>query len=462
MNKTIAENYIEEKARELEELSLKIWEHPEVAYEEVKASQWTADYLEANGFEVERQYSGVPTAIKATWGKGKPVIGLLGEYDALPGMSQKVKADKDPIKKGAPGQACGHNMLGVAHVGAALGIKKELEEKKLEGTVIFYGCPAEEVLTGKVFMARNGAFKELDLSFAFHPGTENRLTTGRMVAMNSVKFHFHGVTAHAGGDPHNGRSALDAVELLNVSANYLREHVTDDVRIHYSITNGGPAPNIVPDYASVWYFVRALTRETVDDTYNRLVKAAKGMAMATETEVEVEFLGGCYNTLQNKVLVNLVHDTMKETELPSYTDEELEFAQKMNLTSPKYKQMLAEGKAKEDTPIANYISPIAESDGFGSTDVGDVQHIAPGVMFTTATHNIAAPGHSWQITASSGSSYGQKGMIYASKVMANAAMKAVQDPSIIEEAKEEFNEVMGDKEYECPIPNDVPIPGEEA
>jgi aminobenzoyl-glutamate utilization protein B len=461
MTKTVAEKYIEQKADELKELSLKIWEHPEVAYEEVQASKWTADYLEANGFEVEREYAGVPTAIKASWGKGKPVIGLLGEYDALPGMSQKVKADKDPIKKGAPGQACGHNMLGVAHVGAALGIKKELEENNLEGTVIFYGCPAEEVLTGKVFMARNGAFRELDLSLAFHPGTENRLTTGRMVAMNSVKFHFHGVTAHAGGDPHNGRSALDGVELLNVSANYLREHVTDDVRIHYSITNGGPAPNIVPDYASVWYFVRALTRETVDDTYNRLVKAAKGAAMATETEVEIEFLGGCYNTLQNKELVNLVHDTMKDTELPSYTDEELEFAQKMNLTSPKYKQMLAEGKAKEDIPIANYISPIAENNGFGSTDVGDVQHIAPGVMFTTATHNIAAPGHSWQITASSGSSYGQKGMLYASKVMAKAAMKAIKDPSIIEKAKEEFNEVMGNKEYECPIPKDVPIPGKE-
>jgi aminobenzoyl-glutamate utilization protein B len=461
MTKTVAEKYIEKKADELKELSLKIWEHPEVAYEEVQASKWTADYLEANGFEVEREYAGVPTAIKASWGKGKPVIGLLGEYDALPGMSQKVKADKDPIKKGAPGQACGHNMLGVAHVGAALGIKKELEENNLEGTVIFYGCPAEEVLTGKVFMARNGAFKELDLSFAFHPGTENRLTTGRMVAMNSVKFHFHGVTAHAGGDPHNGRSALDGVELLNVSANYLREHVTDDVRIHYSITNGGPAPNIVPDYASVWYFVRALTRETVDDTYNRLVKAAKGAAMATETEVEIEFLGGCYNTLQNKELVNLVHDTIKDTELPSYTDEELEFAQKMNLTSPKYKQMLAEGKAKEDIPIANYISPIAENNGFGSTDVGDVQHIAPGVMFTTATHNIAAPGHSWQITASSGSSYGQKGMLYASKVMAKAAMKAIKNPSIIEKAKEEFNEVMGNKEYECPIPKDVPIPGKE-
>jgi aminobenzoyl-glutamate utilization protein B len=461
MTKTVAEKYIEQKADELKELSLKIWEHPEVAYEEVQASKWTADYLEANGFEVEREYAGVPTAIKASWGKGKPVIGLLGEYDALPGMSQKVKADKDPIKKGAPGQACGHNMLGVAHVGAALGIKKELEENNLEGTVIFYGCPAEEVLTGKVFMARNGAFRELDLSLAFHPGTENRLTTGRMVAMNSVKFHFHGVTAHAGGDPHNGRSALDGVELLNVSANYLREHVTDDVRIHYSITNGGPAPNIVPDYASVWYFVRALTRETVDDTYNRLVKAAKGAAMATETEVEIEFLGGCYNTLQNKELVNLVHDTMKDTELPSYTDKELEFAQKMNLTSPKYKQMLAEGKAKEGIPIANYISPIAENNGFGSTDVGDVQHIAPGVMFTTATHNIAAPGHSWQITASSGSSYGQKGMLYASKVMAKAAMKAIKDPSIIEKAKEEFNEVMGNKEYECPIPNDVPIPGKE-
>lgn len=458
MSKTIAEKYIDEKSAELNELSKKIWENPEVAYEEVKASKWTAEFLEKNGFTVERAYVGVPTAIKATWGKGKPVIGLLGEYDALPNMSQKIKTVKDPIQKGEPGQACGHNLLGVAHVGAALGIKKELEENNLEGTVVYYGCPAEEVLTGKVFMARNGAFRDLDIAMAFHPGTENSLTTGSGTALNSAIFHFNGVTAHAGGDPQNGRSALDAVEQFDVGANYLREHVTDDVRIHYVITDGGQAPNIVPDHASVWYYVRALSREVVEDTYERLIKIAKGAALGTETEVEIEFLGGCYNTLQNKVLVDLIHKTMQEIERPKWTEEEMKFAEALNKVSPRFKKMLASGQITKDTHLATEVSEIKHNNSYGSTDVGDVQHIVPGVMFTTATNNMGAPGHSWQITASAGSSYGHKGMIYASKVMANAALKAVKDPSIIEKAKAEFKDVMGKKEYNCPIPDSIPIP----
>lgn len=458
MSKSLAEKYIDEKTNELNNLALKIWEYPEIAYEEVKAAEWTAVFLEENGFTVERGYVGLPTAIKASWGKGKPVIGLLGEYDALPNMSQKLKTEKEPVKKGAPGQACGHNLLGVAHVGAALGLKKELEEKNLEGTIVYYGCPAEEVLTGKAFMARNGAFRDLDMSMAFHPGTENGLSTGTSTALNSAIFHFHGITAHAGGDPYNGRSGLDAVEQFNVGANYLREHVTDDVRIHYVITDGGEAPNIVPDHAAVWYYVRALSREVVEETYERLIKVAKGAAMSTETELEIEFLGGCYNKLQNKVLVNLFHETMLEIDTPKWTEDELKFAEEMNKVSPKYKTMLANNQVAKGVHLATEISPIKHTDGFGSTDVGDVQHLAPGVAFTTATNNIGAPGHSWQITASSGSSYGLKGMIYASKIMAVAGMKAIEDPSIIEEAKAEFDEVMAGKEYICPIPKETPIP----
>jgi aminobenzoyl-glutamate utilization protein B len=370
MTKTHALSFIDENAKGLEDLALKIWEHPEIAYEEYKAAKWTAEYLESHGFDVEENYVGMPTAIKASWGNGKPVIGLLGEYDALGNMSQKITTEKIPIKAGAPGQACGHNLLGVAHVGAAIALKKALEESGQEGTVIFYGCPAEEVLTGKGFMARGGAFKEIDFSMAFHPGSEHSVTTGKMTALNSVIFKFHGVTAHAGGDPHNGRSALDAVEQLNVGANYLREHVTDDVRIHYVITDGGRAPNIVPDYASVWYYVRALSRDAIEDTYERLIKIAKGAAMSTETEVEIEFLGGCYNTQQNKVLVNLIYNTMQEVDLPQWTDDEVKFAKELNDVSPNYKKF--QDQIEKEGQLATKVSAIKSAHGYGSTDVGDV------------------------------------------------------------------------------------------
>ena len=453
-----AKKAIDEKKELLYDLAKKIWENPEIAYTEVKASKWTADFLEDQGFKVERKYTGIPTAIKATWGSGKPVIGFLGEYDALPGMSQKISTTKEAIIEGGPGQGCGHNLLGVAHVGAVLGMKKEMEEKNLSGTIIFYGCPAEEVLTGKGFMARGGAFKELDISIAWHPSARNKVSVGVSTGLNTVKFHFKGQTAHAGGDPHNGRSALDALELMNVGAQYLREHVTDDVRIHYITLEGGVAPNIVPDKASSWYFVRALSREAVEETYNRLLKIADGAAMMTETEVEVEFLGGCYNTLQNKVLANLIHETMQEVGLPEWTEEELKFAEELNKVSANYDKMLASGKITKGMQIHNEIDPIVDEDSYGSTDVGDVQHIAPGVMFYTATNNIGAAGHSWQITASAGSSIGKKGMITAAKVMAVAGIKALENLSIIEDAKAEFDSVMNGKAYKCPITDDSPIP----
>lgn len=458
MTGLLAKKAIEEKKELLYDLAKKIWENPEIAYKEVKASKWTADFLEEQGFEVERKYTGVPTAIKASWGSGKPVIGFLGEYDALPGMSQKISTTKEPIVSDAPGQGCGHNLLGVAHVGAVLGMKKEMEEKNLKGTIIYYGCPAEEVLTGKGFMARGGAFKELDISMAWHPAARNKVSTGISTGLNSVKFHFKGQTAHAGGDPYNGRSALDALELMNVGAQYLREHVTDDVRIHYITIEGGVAPNIVPDKASSWYFVRALSRESVVDTYNRLLKIADGAAMMTETEVEVEFLGGCYNTLQNKVLVNLIQDTMQEVGVPDWTEEELKFAEELNKVSANYNKIVKLGKIPKNMQIHNEIGPIVDENSYGSTDVGDVQHIAPGVMFYTATNNIGAAGHSWQITAATGSSIGEKGMLSAAKIMAVAGIKALEDPSIIEDAKAEFDKVMNGKTYICPITDDIAIP----
>ena len=459
MTGTIAMEKIESQREMLNELSYKIWAKPEVGYLEYEACKLSSEALKAAGFEVEVGVFGVPTAIRASFGSGHPVIGLLGEYDALPGMSQKVKSEKDPVEAGAPGQGCGHNLLGVAHIGAAIGMKEEMEKKGLKGTVVFYGCPGEELLTGKTFMARNGAFRDLDVAFAYHPGKSNVASGGVMTGLNSAKFHFKGRTAHAGGDPHNGRSALDAVELMNVGANYLREHVTSDVRIHYTILEGGTAPNIVPDKACVWYYVRAMSREAVEDTYNRLVKVAKGAAMMTETEVEIEFLGGCYNTMPNIVLAELLTDTMKENPMEPWTEEEKKFAHEMNVQSgSQWAVMCRANGVPEGTDLFEGVCPINYASGYGSTDVGDVQHIWPTTMLNTTSANLGSPGHSWQITACSGMSIGQKGMVYAAKIMAVAGLKILEDPSIAEKAKAEFDEKMAGKSYKCPMPEDVPVP----
>ena len=458
MTGEIALKVIEEGRAKFEDLSYHLWANPEPAYREYIASETCIKALEEAGFAIEKAVGGVPTAFKATYGSGSPVIALLAEYDALPGLSQKAVSHKEPVEGQSCGHGCGHCLMAGANVAAAVGIKAEMEAKNLPGTLVFLGCPAEEQLTGKVFMARGHAFDGLDIALSYHPLFTTEVSVGNSSAMNTAKFHFKGRTAHAGGDPHNGRSALDAVELMNVGANYLREHVTSDVRIHYTITEGGTAPNIVPDKACVWYYVRALSREAVEDTYARLVKIAKGAAMMTETEVEIEFLGGCYNTLNNKVLANLVKDTMHEIPQEPWTDEEIAFAKALNEQSPQYKAGCAAVNRPEGTQLYEGPMEIETANSYGSTDVGDVQHIVPGIMIRTATYNIGAPGHSWQITACSGMSIGEKGMNRAAQVMAVSALKVLNDTSIYEAAKAEFDQEMAGKKYVCPIPAEVPVP----
>ena len=456
--KAYMNQWMEENKQEFYTAADEIWAYPELGLEETRAFGILTGLLKKYGFAVESGQGGMPTAFVATYGTGHPVVGINAEYDCLPGMSQKCDAAYPcPVQEGAPGQGCGHNLLGVACLGAALGMKAELEATGKEGTVVFYGCPAEEVLTGKAFMARGGAFTELDAAFSWHGSTNNHVTLGTMTGLNSAIFHFNGITAHAGGDPHNGRSALDAVELTSVGANYLREHVTSDVRIHYVIKEGGTAPNIVPDKASVWYYVRALSREAVEDTYRRLVKVAEGAAHMTETELEVEYLGGCYNTLNPVMLTNLTHDVMEEVERPHWTEEELAFAKILNEKSQQYEKVKASG-ALEDGPLDTKVSPVLNENGYGSTDVGDVQHIVPCVQVMTATCNLAAPGHSWQITACAGMSIGMKGMLYGAKVMAATAMKLVDDPKLVDEAKEEFKKQMNGRTYKCPVTEEIVVP----
>ena len=450
---------IEQAKGRLVDISLKMWQHPEGPYREYKACEWISEYLKEEGFEVEVGVAGVPTAIKATWGSGSPAIGLLGELDALPGLSQKVETHQDPIDPNAYGQGCGHNMLGVGALGGAIGLKAEMEASGLAGRVVYFGCPAEEVLTGKSYMARGGAFNDIDYCVEFHPGSVNVVHMGRTTALNSANFHFKGVTAHAGGDPYNGRSALDAVELMNVGANYLREHVTSDVRIHYIITDGGVAPNIVPDRASSKYFVRAFTRETCNDVYERLVRIAKGAAMMTDTEVEIEYLGGCYERLPNLVLSEVMQQALEEAPREAWTAEELQFARELNATRPdRYQKQLEEYELPEGTELCDSVLPISYMDTFGSTDVGDVQHIVPGVSFGTAAWNLGAPGHSWQVTACAGHSIGMKGMIYACKTIALFDLKVLENPEILHKARAEFDKKMAGKQYVCPITPEMLVP----
>ena len=459
MTGEIALKAIEEGRAKFEDLSYHLWANPEPAYREYIASETCIKALEEAGFAIEKAVGGVPTAFKATYGSGSPVIALLAEYDALPGLSQKAVSHKEPVEGQSCGHGCGHCLMAGANVAAAVGIKAEMEAKNLPGPLVFLGCPAEEQLTGKVFMARGHAFDGLDIALSYHPLFTTEVSVGNSSAMNTAKFHFKGRTAHAGGDPHNGRSALDAVELMNVGANYLREHVTSDVRIHYTITEGGTAPNIVPDKASSKYFVRALTRDAVVDVYDRLVKVAKGAAMMTETELEIEFLGGCYNRLCNMELSKVLYDCLAEAPKEAFTQEEKDFAHALNQTMPElYEQLRTKAYAPEGTDLHEGLLPIEPVDGYGSSDVGDVQHIVPGGSFSTACFAIGAPGHSWQNSACSGHSLGLRGMIYASRVIALFGLKVIENPDIVEKAKAEFVKETGGKPYICPIPEELPIP----
>lgn len=450
---------VEEYREILEGLAKEIWEHPESGFKEKIACEKTAKVLEDAGFSVETGAGGVPTAIRAEWGSGHPVIGFLGEYDALPGLSQKVSSRKEPVMEGACGHGCGHNLLGAAAVGGAIGMKAELEEKGLPGTVVFYGCPGEELLCGKSFMAREGCFSELDLALTWHPASINQANISLMSACSSVKFYYTGVTSHAANDPWNGRSALDAVQLLNMAAEFMREHVSPQVRLHYAILNGGGAPNIVPDKSGVWYYVRALDRKVVEEVYNRLVKAAEGAAMMTETKLEIEYMGGCYPMVGNEVLAGVMKETMEEVGQEPWTEEEIKWARAMNEPVEMQRQNVVKRlKLDPDTQLFTGIAPMQGGVIYASTDVGDVAHIVPTAMPNFAAASLGAPGHSWQITSASGGSIGLKGMIYAAKTLAAAGVRLAKDPDLRAKAKAEFDEMMNGETYVCPIPKDMKLP----
>ncbi|NLL43255.1 MAG: amidohydrolase, partial [Firmicutes bacterium] len=384
MKKAELIRYLGDIGDEINQVNLEIWNHPELSGEEAKSAELYRNVLQKYGFAIKEVGPEMPHAFYAEYGSGSPVIAVLGEYDALPGLSQTVDTKPNPAVKHGPGHGCGHNLLGAAALGASLAIKKYLEETGKQGTIRFYGCPEEEFLIGKVKMIKAGAFAGCDLALSWHPMNVNAALERAYLANNSIKFKFHGISAHAAQSPESGRSALDAVELMNVGANYLREHVIDDARIHYTITNAGGSPNIIPEEAESWYYIRAPHRKDVESITARLLKIAEGAALMTETRVEHQILGGCYHLLPNQVLHELTYKNMTEIDPPSYTEQELEFARALQesldpdlvegeihkfMTDTGDKPYIHQGVLDQEQARSVIVS--------GSSDSGDVSWIMP-------------------------------------------------------------------------------------
>ena len=461
--KKFALEWIEGNKERIIEICDKIWEYAELGLIEYKSSKLLADELEKHGFEVKRGVAGMPTAFVATWGEGKPVIGIMGEYDALPGLSQKKVPRPEPLEPGKPGHGCGHNIHGTSGAAAAIAVKEAMEKYGLKGTIKFYGCPAEENFSGKVFMVRDGLFNDVDAVISHHPSTMNEVSLISSLAVNSAKFHFYGKASHAGASPEHGRSALDAVELMNIGVNYLREHVIQDARIHYIIEKGGDQPNIVPAYARSWYYVRAPERDELEEIYEWILDIAKGAAMMTRTKLEVEFLEGCYNLIPNRTMAELIVKNMREIGTPKYSQEDLEFAKEIAKTIPREMKIAQLKKSKRpgwerliDKLIDDEVpDPWGEGEVMhGSTDVADVSWQAPTVEFSTAAWILGTPAHSWQAVAQSGTSLGHKSAVFAAKVMAATIIDLLTNEQLLAKAKEEHKRRLGGKQYKPPIPPD--------
>ncbi|HET7560184.1 MAG TPA: amidohydrolase [Limnochordia bacterium] len=457
--------FIAEHAPWLRELSDRIWESPELGLQEAQSSEVLAGALERQGFRVERGVAGMPTAFVAEAGSGGPVIALLGEYDALPGLSQVRGAlEHTPLIVGGPGHGCGHNLLGTAAAGAAMAVKAAIERGEIKGTVRFYGCPAEETLVGKVFMVKAGLFDDVDCALTWHPGSTNGVWTSSLLAMNSAKFTFYGVASHAAAAPEAGRSALDAVELMNVGVNFLREHVAGGVRIHYVITDGGLGPNVVPNRAQVWYYVRAPKRDEVEAVYQRVLDIAKGACLMTGTTHEVRLICGCSDILANRTLGELLQAQLEAIGPPAFDPEERELARKLQATfEPKevdraFERLNRRGAklGRRGEPDAELFAGVTDHGGYGeagggSTDVGDVSYVVPTAQINTVTAPIGTPGHSWQNVVAVGSSLGQKGMLYAAKVLAAASCELMRAPELVAKARAEFAAATRERPYVSPV-----------
>ncbi|MGE7793264.1 M20 family metallopeptidase [Lysinibacillus fusiformis] len=451
---------IEDKREKLIEVSNQIWEYAETGFEEFKSAKLLCQTLAEEGFEVEQGVANIETAFIGSFGSGKPVFAFLGEFDALTGLSQNGGiAQPNPQQIGGNGHGCGHNLLGTGSLAAAIALRDYMQENNITGTVRYYGCPGEEIGGGKTFMAREGIFNDVDIALSWHPGTTNNIMSVATLACYEVYFKFKGKSAHAAASPHLGRSALDAVELMNIGVNYLREHIIPEARVHYAITNtGGSSPNVVQAEAEVLYFVRAPRVSQTDDIYQRICDIARGAALMTGTEVDIDLASALSNVIPNTTLEQVMYDNFVKLGTPSYTDAELHFAEAIRETlSEEEKKMDVQRNQKlAGKAIADVIDPFM-SDAFmaGSTDVGDVSWIVPTAQCMTACEPLGTSLHTWQIVATGTTSLAHKGMLHAGKILAATALDILQQPELIEQAQAELVDRRAGEVYTSPLPSDV-------
>ena len=436
-NKTEILARIDASKKTYEDIALKIWTYAEVGYHEVKSSALLQQQLTSEGFTVQAGVAEIPTAFVATYGSGHPIIAVLGEFDALPGVSQTA----DPEKKARPevnaGHACGHHLFGTASAEAAIAVKEWMKATGQKGTLRFYGTPAEEGGSGKVYMVRDGLFNDVDVVLHWHPGDRNNVRMSSSLANKSAKIRFHGIASHAAAAPERGRSALDGVESFDYMMNMMREHVPDSTRIHYVITHGGEAPNVVPAFAEVFYYVRSPSREILADVWTRLENAARGAALGTGTTVDWEIIGGVYELLPNETLARVMHANLVAVGGVTYTADEKVFAEKIGRT------LYGRSPAVEMAALVEPFNPRPTDSGGASTDVGDVTWTVPTIGLSAATWVPGTPAHSWQAVAAGGMSIGLKGMQVAAKTIALTAVDLFTQPDVIAKAKAEFLERRG-------------------
>ncbi len=439
---------VEKHKAELIKISDEIWSLAEVAFQETKSSEILASYAEKNGFTVERGVAEMPTAFVATYGTGSPVISVLGEFDALPGISQKAQPTKTALQDGAAGHGCGHNLFGAGSLGAAIAIKELIEAGKIKGTIKFFGTPSEEKYFGKIWMVKAGLWDDVDVNISWHPSASTKAGVQSSLALIDFKVEFFGQAAHASADPWNGRSASDALELYTTGINYYREHIKPTVRIHYHIQDGGQVVNVVPDYSKLWVRVRDTKREGMTPVYEQVKKMAEGAAIMANVDYKISLISGIYEVLVNRTGGEAMQKNLELLGPITYTPKEIAFGKKIQEVTQKpqvgFDSKITALEATKDHP------------GGGSTDVGDVSWNVANINLGVTTAPKDTPWHSWAVVACGGMSIGHKGMVYASKAMAMTMLDLYENPKLVHKIKTEYKNRKGDEVYEAMIPDGPP------
>lgn len=439
---------VDQRFDALTDLSDKIWSFEEIAFQETKSAAALSDYAESLGFKVTRGVAGIPTAFVAEYGSGSPIIGILGEFDALPGLSQNKVPTKSPLHEGAPGHGCGHNLFGVASLGAAAAIKDLIDEGKIQGTVRFYGTPAEEKFFGKLWMIRAGLFEDVAVVMDWHPADETKTAVQKGLALVDFQVEFFGQAAHASSDPWNGRSAADALELYTTGINYYREHIRPTVRIHYHIQDAGQVVNVVPDYSRIWVRVRDSSRDGLQPVWKQVEKMASGAAILANVDYKVSLISGIHEILVNRTGSAALQKNLEALGPITYTEAEQDFAKKIQESTGKPQiGLVSEIKPMEET---------AEHSMGGSTDVGDVSYVVPTIRLSATTAPNGTPWHSWAVVAAGGMSIGHKGMAYAAKALGMTMVDLFKNEELVKEIKAEFKEKKGDYVYSGIVPDGPP------